>query len=47
MTGFQPHPGTGATATGEVATAIDIATVCRALGVSVEIADPFDLEGHH
>jgi indolepyruvate ferredoxin oxidoreductase alpha subunit len=44
MTGFQPHPGTGATAMGEAAPAIDIAAVCRALGVRVEVADPFDLK---
>jgi indolepyruvate ferredoxin oxidoreductase, alpha subunit len=44
MTGFQPHPGTGATAMGEAVPAIDIAVVCRALGLRVEVADPFDLE---
>ena len=44
MTGFQPHPGTGATAMGEPVPAIDIAAVCRALGVRVEVADPFDLK---
>ncbi len=44
MTGFQPHPGTGVTAMGGVAPAIDIAAVCRALGVRVEVADPFDLK---
>lgn len=44
MTGFQPHPGTGKTATGEAAPAIEIETICRALGVRVETTDPFDLE---
>lgn len=43
MTGFQPHPGTGQTATGEPATIVEIEAVCRALGASVTICDPFDL----
>ena len=45
MTGFQPHPGTGRSATGEQAPTVDIATLCRALGVRVEENDPFDLAG--
>jgi indolepyruvate ferredoxin oxidoreductase alpha subunit len=43
MTGFQPHPGTGANAMGEPTAAVDIEDLCRALGVRVEVADPFDL----
>jgi indolepyruvate ferredoxin oxidoreductase alpha subunit len=43
MTGFQPHPGTGQLATGEPAKIVDIEAVCRAMGASVEICDPFDL----
>ncbi|MFC2062663.1 thiamine pyrophosphate-dependent enzyme, partial [Chloroflexota bacterium] len=42
MTGFQPHPGVGKSATG-LAPVIDIADICRALGVMVKIADPFDI----
>jgi TPP-dependent indolepyruvate ferredoxin oxidoreductase alpha subunit len=45
MTGFQPHPGTGRSATGEQAPVVDIPTLCRALGVRVEETDPFDLAG--
>ncbi len=45
MTGFQPHPGTGRSATGENTPTVDIATICRALGVRVEETDPFDLQG--
>jgi indolepyruvate ferredoxin oxidoreductase alpha subunit len=45
MTGFQPHPGTGRSATGEPAPTVDIPTLCRALGVRVEETDPFDLAG--
>jgi indolepyruvate ferredoxin oxidoreductase alpha subunit len=44
MTGFQPHPGTGQTAMGSEAPVVDIATLCRAIGARVEMADPFDLE---
>ena len=45
MTGFQPHPGTGTNAMGEPTVAVDIEAVCRALGVRVEVTDPFDLQG--
>jgi len=44
MTGFQPHPGTGMTATGEPAKTVSIEDICRSMGVRVEICDPFDLE---
>jgi indolepyruvate ferredoxin oxidoreductase, alpha subunit len=44
MTGHQQHPGTGRTLKGEPTTAVDIAAVCRALGVSrVREVDPYDL----
>jgi len=45
MTGFQPHPGTGTNAMGEPTAAVDIEALCRALGVRVEVTDPFDLQG--
>jgi indolepyruvate ferredoxin oxidoreductase alpha subunit len=44
MTGFQPHPGTGTNALGEPTAAVDIEAVCRALGVRVEVTDPFDMQ---
>ncbi len=44
MTGFQPHPGTGMTATGEPAGVVDMDALCRSLGVPVEVCDPFDLK---
>jgi indolepyruvate ferredoxin oxidoreductase alpha subunit len=44
MTGFQPHPGTGTNALGEPTAAVDIEALCRALGVRVEVTDPFDLQ---
>lgn len=41
MTGHQPHPGTGQTALGEPATAIDIAGLARACGVEdVRVVNP-------
>ncbi len=35
MTGFQPHPGTGRTATGKDAPVLDLKTICEALGAKV------------
>ncbi|MEW5913487.1 MAG: thiamine pyrophosphate-dependent enzyme [Thermodesulfobacteriota bacterium] len=45
MTGFQAHPGVGYNAMGQKAPRIDVEKVCQALGVPVEVADPFDLRG--
>ncbi len=45
MTGFQPHAGTGETATGSPAPIVDIEKLCSALGIRVETCDPFDLRG--
>jgi len=44
MTGFQPHPGSGVTAMGEPAKVISIESLCRSLGLRVEVCDPFELE---
>lgn len=44
MTGFQPHPGTGKTAMGEQVPHVDMEALCKALGVEVEVVDPFDIE---
>ncbi|MBS4023357.1 MAG: indolepyruvate ferredoxin oxidoreductase subunit alpha [Dethiobacter sp.] len=44
MTGHQHHPGTGSTLKGDPTAALDIATICRALGVKrVKEVDPYDL----
>ena len=43
MTGFQPHPGTGRTATGKEAPVLDLKGICESLGARVQVADPFDL----
>jgi len=44
MTGFQPHPGTGQTATKEPAPVLSIEGICRAIGCRVEVRDPFDMK---
>jgi indolepyruvate ferredoxin oxidoreductase, alpha subunit len=45
MTGHQHNPGTGYTLKGDPTAAIDIAPLCRALGVKrVREIDPFDLD---
>jgi indolepyruvate ferredoxin oxidoreductase alpha subunit len=44
MTGFQPHPGTGASALGEPAPSVDLEGLCHSLGIRVEVTDPFDLQ---
>ena len=44
MTGGQPHPGTGHNVRGEAAPAIDLAALCRSMGVEqVVIVDPYDV----
>ena len=44
MTGFQPHPGTGLTAMGRPADPISIEKIVEAIGCSVIVADPFEVE---
>uniref|UniRef100_A0A7C3EVZ3 Indolepyruvate oxidoreductase subunit IorA n=1 Tax=Candidatus Methanomethylicus mesodigestus TaxID=1867258 RepID=A0A7C3EVZ3_9CREN len=44
MTGYQPHPGCGETATLKPTKKIRIEDICRACGIeSIEIVDPYDL----
>lgn len=43
MTGFQPHPGLGITATGRTSPPVSIAALCRSMGYEVETCDPYDL----
>ena len=43
MTGFQPHPGTGATAMGDSTDPVDIASLCRAMQIDVEVGDPYEM----
>ncbi len=45
MTGHQPHPGTGVTATGEPANSLRIADICKACGVEyVRVVDPYNIK---
>jgi indolepyruvate ferredoxin oxidoreductase alpha subunit len=44
MTGFQPHPGTGTTATGKATEPVRVEDLCRSLGVHVEVGDPYDMK---
>ncbi len=43
MTGFQPHPGLTYDARGDESPALDIAEICKAMGATVRICDPFDI----
>jgi indolepyruvate ferredoxin oxidoreductase alpha subunit len=44
MTGFQPHPGLPVDAGGNEVPALDVAKICEAMGATVRISDPFDIE---
>lgn len=44
MTGFQPHPGLPVDAAGNEVPAIDVAALCEAMGATVKISDPFDID---
>jgi indolepyruvate ferredoxin oxidoreductase alpha subunit len=44
MTGFQPHPGLPVDAGGNDVPALDVAKICEAMGATVRISDPFDIE---
>lgn len=45
MTGYQPHPGTGQTATGQSTKKIHIEEICKACGIDlIKIVDPYDYE---
>ncbi|MDO4581089.1 MAG: thiamine pyrophosphate-dependent enzyme [Bacillota bacterium] len=44
MTGFQPHPGTGLTAMGDQVPPLSIQKIVEAIGCSVTVADPFEVE---
>jgi len=44
LTGVQPHAGVGRNAVGAEAPRVDAEAVCRAVGVAVEVVDPYELE---
>jgi len=43
MTGFQAHPGLKVNALDQTVPAVSIPELCKAMGVPVEVRDPFDL----
>jgi indolepyruvate ferredoxin oxidoreductase alpha subunit len=44
MTGFQSHPGLPVDAGGDEVPALDLAKICEAMGATVRVSDPFDVE---
>ena len=44
MTGFQPHPGLPVDTSGKPAPPMDIEGICRAMGATTRVCDPFDLK---
>jgi indolepyruvate ferredoxin oxidoreductase alpha subunit len=44
MTGFQPHPGLPVDTCGKPAPPMDIEGICRAMGATTRVCDPFDLK---
>lgn len=45
MTGFQPHPGSPVDAMGKSASPIVIEDLCKSLGLTTVVMDPFNLQG--
>lgn len=45
MTGFQPHAGSGRTATQDATRTVSAEELCRTLGCRVEVVDAFDTKG--
>jgi len=45
MTGHQPHPGLGVTASGKTSEKVEIESVLGGLGIPVAVHDPYDVEG--
>lgn len=44
MTGFQPHPGTGMTLSGEKTAAVDVPKLAQSMGISYRVVNPYDLK---
>jgi len=44
MTGFQPHPGTGTTISGEKTIQVDVPKLAESLGISYRVVNPYDIE---
>ncbi|MGQ9693869.1 MAG: thiamine pyrophosphate-dependent enzyme [Thermodesulfobacteriota bacterium] len=44
MTGFQPHPGTGVTLSGEKTAPINVPKLAEAMGISYRVVNPYDIK---
>ncbi|HBV99378.1 MAG: hypothetical protein JL50_21825 [Peptococcaceae bacterium BICA1-7] len=45
MTGHQPHPGRGVSASGEAVGRVEIESLLGGMGIPVTVHDPYDIEG--
>ena len=43
MTGFQPHPGSGVTLSGEKTTPVNVPKLAESLGISYRVVDPYNI----
>jgi indolepyruvate ferredoxin oxidoreductase alpha subunit len=43
MTGFQPHPGTGITISGEKTSPVNVPKLAESMGVSYRVVNPYDI----
>jgi indolepyruvate ferredoxin oxidoreductase alpha subunit len=43
MTGFQPHPGTGVTLSGEKTNPVNVPKLAESMGVSYRVVNPYDI----
>ncbi len=44
MTGFQPHPGTGVTLSGEKTNPVNVPKLAESMGVSYRVVNPYDIK---
>jgi len=44
MTGFQPHPGTGVTISGEKTSPVNVPKLAESMGVSYRVVNPYDIK---
>ena len=44
MTGFQPHPGTGVTLSGEKTSPVNVPKLAESMGVSYRVVNPYDIK---
>lgn len=44
MTGFQPHPGTGVTLSGEKTAPVNVPKLAESMGISYRVVNPYDIK---